>query len=90
MSIGQFIPKKYLQVVESGKVSWSSPSNIALVKYWGKEGNQIPKNPSVSFTLENCKTITTLSFTRKEVRIIARIRDISSTVLQSNSQTGSP
>jgi diphosphomevalonate decarboxylase len=66
MSIGQFIPKKYLQVVESGKVSWSSPSNIALVKYWGKEGNQIPKNPSVSFTLENCKTITTLSFTRKE------------------------
>jgi diphosphomevalonate decarboxylase len=66
MSIGQFIPKKYLQVVESGKVTWSSPSNIALVKYWGKEGNQIPKNPSVSFTLENCKTITTLSFTRKE------------------------
>jgi diphosphomevalonate decarboxylase len=48
MSIGQFIPKKYLQVVESGKVTWSSPSNIALVKYWGKEGNQIPKNPSVS------------------------------------------
>ena len=66
MSIVQFIPTAYLQVVESGKVSWSSPSNIALVKYWGKEGNQIPKNPSVSFTLENCKTETSLSFTKKE------------------------
>ena len=21
-----------------GKVGWSSPSNIALVKYWGKRG----------------------------------------------------
>jgi len=69
MSIGQFIPKEYLKVVESGKVSWSSPSNIALVKYWGKEENQIPKNPSVSFTLENCKTITTLSFIKKESNI---------------------
>jgi len=38
--------------------SWSSPSNIALVKYWGKkEGIQIPANPSVSITLNQAKTI---------------------------------
>lgn len=37
--------------------SWSSPSNIALVKYWGKKkGIQIPANPSVSITLDKAKT----------------------------------
>ena len=30
-----------------------SPSNIALVKYWGKHGLQLPLNPSVSFTLSH-------------------------------------
>jgi diphosphomevalonate decarboxylase len=49
-----------------GKVTWQSPSNIALVKYWGKEENQIPANPSISFTLDNCRTITSLEFTRKK------------------------
>ncbi|NJK85011.1 MAG: hypothetical protein HC906_02565 [Bacteroidales bacterium] len=29
------------------------PSNIAIVKYWGKHEGQIPKNPSISFTLKN-------------------------------------
>ena len=41
------------------KVQWKSPSNIALVKYWGKFGNQLPKNPSISFTLKH--SVTTLS-----------------------------
>ncbi|UTW68175.1 diphosphomevalonate decarboxylase [bacterium SCSIO 12643] len=49
----------------SGKVSWESPSNIALVKYWGKTGNQIPANPSISFTLSESKTITSISFKRR-------------------------
>ena len=31
--------------------TWQSPSNIALIKYWGKTGNQIPGNPSLSMTL---------------------------------------
>lgn len=44
----------------------SAPSNIALVKYWGKKENQIPANPSISFTLNNCKTITKVNFTKKE------------------------
>ncbi len=62
----QFIPKAYTKTVEQGKVTWESPSNIALVKYWGKKKNQIPENPSISFTLNNCKTITTLTFEKKE------------------------
>ena len=61
-----FIPKEYSQkVTEKGKFQWSAPSNIALVKYWGKKENQIPANPSISFTLNNCKTITTLEFEPK-------------------------
>lgn len=38
-------------------VQYEAPSNIALVKYWGKYGNQLPRNASVSFTLSNCKSI---------------------------------
>lgn len=61
-----FIPKPYTNSIENGSVTWSSPSNIALVKYWGKKAHQIPENPSISFTLNNCKTITNLSFTTKD------------------------
>lgn len=39
-------------------VSAQSPSNIAIVKYWGKHGNQLPNNPSISFTLSRCHTDT--------------------------------
>lgn len=51
---------------QEGTVSWSSPSNIALVKYWGKYGNQLPQNPSLSFTLSRCATTTQLHFSPKE------------------------
>ncbi|CAM3992245.1 diphosphomevalonate decarboxylase [Flavobacterium antarcticum] len=58
-----FIPQEYThEVTEKGNFQWSAPSNIALVKYWGKKENQIPANPSISFTLNNCKTITKLEF----------------------------
>src|SRR5690606_31339819 len=67
MTEQQFIPKPYTKTVESGKITWESPSNIALVKYWGKKKDQIPENPSISFTLSDCKTITTLSFSKKEM-----------------------
>ena len=43
-------------------VKWQSPSNIALVKYWGKKGHQLPQNPSISFTLKNCRTETSVLF----------------------------
>ena len=42
-------------------VTWESPSNIAIVKYWGKKGFQLPSNPSVSFTLSDCRTITSVT-----------------------------
>lgn len=61
-----FIPAAYTKDVEVGSFTWSAPSNIAIVKYWGKKANQIPANPSLSFTLNNCKTITTLAFAKKE------------------------
>lgn len=47
----------------SGSITVTAPSNIALVKYWGKSQGQIPKNASISFTLNNCMTQTTLSYT---------------------------
>jgi diphosphomevalonate decarboxylase len=66
MSEKDFIPSEYTQTVQNGSFEWSAPSNIALVKYWGKKENQVPANPSISFTLNNCKTITKLSFETRE------------------------
>lgn len=60
-----FIPQTYSQNCPSGSFTCSSPSNIALVKYWGKFEPQLPANPSISFTLNDCKTITTVSFQEK-------------------------
>ncbi len=37
------------------------------MKYWGKKEHQIPANPSISLTLNNCKTITELSFEKKGI-----------------------
>jgi len=65
-SANDFIPSSYSHSIETGNFQWSSPSNIALVKYWGKKDSQIPANPSVSFTLNNCKTITKLAFEKKQ------------------------
>jgi diphosphomevalonate decarboxylase len=59
IAANDFIPSSYTNTVESG--IFNSIPRIALVKYWGKKENQIPANPSVSFTLNNCKTITKLA-----------------------------
>ena len=45
-----------------GRVGWQSPSNIALVKYWGKRGKQLPQNPSISFTLSECCSETFIEY----------------------------
>ena len=45
-----------------GNFTWKTPSNIALVKYWGKQEPQIPENTSISFTLDACFTLTTLEY----------------------------
>ena len=50
----------------SGQSGWKSPSNIALIKYWGKYGEQLPANSSLSFTLSNCKTKTVLKYQLKK------------------------
>ena len=47
-------------------VAWEAPSNIALIKYWGKKGNQIPLTPSLSMTLSNSNTRTEIHFRRAE------------------------
>ncbi|WP_421752130.1 diphosphomevalonate/mevalonate 3,5-bisphosphate decarboxylase family protein [Croceimicrobium sp.] len=46
--------------MNSKSSSWRSPSNIALVKYWGKYEPQLPANPSLSFTLKESYTETKL------------------------------
>ncbi|MFS4468614.1 diphosphomevalonate decarboxylase [Maribacter sp. 2210JD10-5] len=66
MTEKDFIPRTYDTFIEKGRVTYKSPSNIALVKYWGKKENQIPANPSISFTLDACATITTVIFSKME------------------------
>ena len=61
-----FVTTDFPSTINGGNFTFSAPSNIALVKYWGKKEHQIPANPSVSFTLNNCKTITKLSFEKKK------------------------
>ena len=46
MELDKFVCKNYRNHENSLKFSWSSPSNIALVKYWGKNKDQTPKNSS--------------------------------------------
>jgi len=48
------------------QVGWKSPSNIALVKYWGKREVQLPQNPSLSFSLKNSFTETSVEYSIKK------------------------
>lgn len=50
---------------KDAQVAWRSPSNIALVKYWGKYGIQLPRNASVSFTLTNAYTNMSIAYQPK-------------------------
>lgn len=62
----EFVPLKSIEYPDSGEVGWKAPSNIALVKYWGKHPNQIPANPSISFTLDACATRTSITYEKLE------------------------
>ncbi len=53
----------------SGTVAWQSPSNIALIKYWGKFGVQLPKNPSLSFALSEAHSKTRIAYSSKKSAI---------------------
>jgi len=48
------------------ETTWVSPSNIALIKYWGKHGDQLPNNPSLSLTLKKSVTQTQLRYRKLE------------------------
>lgn len=52
-------------------VGHTSPSNIALVKYWGKFGRQFPRNPSLSITLDKAHTSTRVKFSKKDTQGIS-------------------
>ena len=62
------LPVEALKSIGSISASWKAPSNIALIKYWGKRPKQIPQNPSLSFSLSACYTTTALSVSYSEVR----------------------
>ncbi len=51
---------------KTGEHKWKSPSNIALVKYWGKKNDQEPENPNISFSLKESVTITHVKYMVKE------------------------
>ncbi|ASK30122.1 diphosphomevalonate decarboxylase [Chryseobacterium sp. T16E-39] len=65
MTTQEFLGKENYTIT-SQTVSESCPSNIALIKYWGKYADQIPANPSISYTLNHCKTNTTIEFLADE------------------------
>ena len=52
--------------IEKGNLQWKCPSNIALVKYWGKQGKQLPSNASLSFSLTAAHTITSIDYEKKD------------------------
>ncbi|WP_238783775.1 hypothetical protein [Blattabacterium cuenoti] len=56
--------KKRCFIVTNGEVKKRSPSNIALIKYWGKKKKkiQIPLNSSISYSLGDIYTETKLIY----------------------------
>ena len=68
MTEKDFIPAPYGNLPQQGRVRWQAPSNIALVKYWGKGRDQIPANASISFTLDRAATTTSVAYTKRDIR----------------------
>ncbi len=65
MDYPEFVLSITSDLPDTGILTCSSPSNIALVKYWGKRPVQLPENTSISFTLDACKTTTSLSYKKR-------------------------
>ena len=62
----QFLGNQHFNISNQTR-SATCPSNIALIKYWGKYANQIPANPSISYTLNHCNTKLQWSFGKRTV-----------------------
>ena len=58
-----------------GSVTWRCPSNIELIKYWGKYEELLPYNPSLSLTLTNVYTETKIDYTISDKPSVKYILD---------------
>lgn len=54
--------KRLTHISSEVSLETSAPANIALIKYWGKKGHQLPANPSLSLTLKDCLTHSSFLF----------------------------
>jgi len=63
-----FYRKNKSSIDPNGVVTRKSYSNIALIKYWGKDNNkiQIPLNSSISYSLGEVYTVTRLIYQKKK------------------------
>lgn len=66
MTEENFIPSETYKNIENGEVKAKCSSNIALVKYWGKYDAQLPANPSISYTLTESFTETSIQFQKSD------------------------
>lgn len=57
-----FISAAQSASLERFEATHTAPSNIALVKYWGKHASQLPANASISFTLSEAHTRSNVRF----------------------------
>lgn len=61
----------------TGRATVSAPANIALIKYWGARDPErvVPYHPSISITLEVCRSVTTVEaredLAEDEIRLVA-------------------
>jgi len=60
---------------KKGSVTWRCPSNIELIKYWGKYEELLPYNPSLSLTLTNAYTETKIDYTISDKPSVKYILD---------------
>ncbi|MCX6305792.1 MAG: diphosphomevalonate decarboxylase [Bacteroidetes bacterium] len=58
LRLNETVSPRRFALNETFSVGWQSPSNIALVKYWGKKEGQLPATPSLSMTLDRAVTRT--------------------------------
>ena len=67
----EFISAAQSPTLERFEVTHTAPSNIALVKYWGKHAAQLPANASISFTLSAAHTASKVVFEQSNTPKVA-------------------